>query len=119
VPDISRNLSALASIGVPYTQTDIDNAKADLRAQAGDAIDAGDLADRYPKAQIRDFDGNPQRLTEMDAVIAYLQMLGTLVDFESAAAMEDIAVDDPALRTPANAAEQAGIEGQVEGEQPR
>ncbi|WP_230281535.1 cytochrome-c oxidase, cbb3-type subunit II [Croceicoccus sp. Ery15] len=119
VPDISRNLSALASIGVPYTQTDIDNAKADLRAQAGDAIDAGDLADRYPKAQIRDFDGNPQRLTEMDAVIAYLQMLGTLVDFESAAAMEEIAVDDPALRTPANEAEQAGIEGQVEGEQPR
>ena len=36
---------------------------------------------RYPKAQARDFDGDPGRITEMDALIAYLQMLGTLVDF--------------------------------------
>ena len=43
---------------------------------------------RYPKAQVRDFDGNPKRLTEMDALVAYLQMLGTLVDFDAAAAQE-------------------------------
>ncbi len=36
---------------------------------------------RYPKAQVRQFDGDPSRVTELDAVIAYLQMLGTLVDF--------------------------------------
>jgi cytochrome c oxidase cbb3-type subunit 2 len=36
---------------------------------------------RYPKAVVRDFDGDPTRLTEMDALVAYLQMLGTLVDF--------------------------------------
>jgi len=39
--------------------------------------------ERYPKAQVRDFDGNPAMLSELDAMIAYLQMLGTLVDFTS------------------------------------
>ena len=49
-------------------------------AQAGgDGVDA--FVTRYPKAMARDFDGQPQRITEMDALIAYLQMLGTLVDF--------------------------------------
>jgi len=46
---------------------------------------------RYPKAQQRDFDGNSSRLTEMDALVAYLQMLGTLVDVNAAAAQEDLA----------------------------
>ena len=62
----------------------IANAVADLR-HAGDTDDAPDadaLAKRYPKAQVRDFDGNPGRITEADALIAYLQMLGTLVDFK-------------------------------------
>jgi len=45
---------------------------------------------RYPKAQARDFDGNPDRLTEMDALVAYLQMLGTLVNFDSAAPQETV-----------------------------
>ena len=53
--------------------------------------DAGDLQKRYPKAQIRDFDGDPNRLTEMDALVAYLQVLGTLVDVNAAAAQEDLA----------------------------
>ncbi len=45
------------------------------------ALDA--LQKRYPKAQARDFDGNPGQITEADALIAYLQMLGTLVDFKT------------------------------------
>ena len=45
--------------------------------------DASGLLARYPKAVVADFDGNPQRLTEMDALVAYLQMLGTLVDFSA------------------------------------
>jgi cbb3-type cytochrome oxidase cytochrome c subunit len=48
---------------------------------AGDHPDAAALAERYPKAQSRDFDGNPRRISEADALIAYLQMLGTQVDF--------------------------------------
>ena len=40
------------------------------------------FAKRYPNATARDFDGNPRQVTELDALIAYLQMLGTLVDFK-------------------------------------
>ena len=32
---------------------------------------------------MRNFAGDPDRITEMDALIAYLQMLGTLVDFST------------------------------------
>lgn len=88
VPDPAANLTALRRVGVPYSDTDIAQAKADLVAQADPEADAGDLAARYPKAQIRDFDGDPARVTEMDALVAYLQMLGTLVDVNSAAAQE-------------------------------
>lgn len=87
----SANLVALRRVGVPYSDRDIAQAEVDLRAQADPDADAGDLAARYPKAQIRDFDGDPSRLTEMDALVAYLQMLGTLVDVNSAAAQEELA----------------------------
>lgn len=88
VPDPGAHLSALRNVGVPYSDTDIAQAETDLMAQADPEADAGDLAARYPKAQIRDFDGDPSRVTEMDALVAYLQMLGTLVDVNSAAAQE-------------------------------
>jgi cytochrome c oxidase cbb3-type subunit 2 len=87
----AANLAALRRVGVPYTDRDIERALADLRAQASPDADAEDLAERYPKAQQRDFDGNPKRLTEMDALVAYLQMLGTLVDVNAAAAQEELA----------------------------
>jgi cytochrome c oxidase cbb3-type subunit 2 len=49
--------------------------------QAGMAEPDGGLIERYgEKVNIRDFDGNERRITEMDALIAYMQMLGTLVD---------------------------------------
>jgi cytochrome c oxidase cbb3-type subunit 2 len=60
----------------------------DLALQANPDGDAEALNKRYPKAQVRDYDGDPGRLTEMDALVAYLQMLGTLVDFEKARAQE-------------------------------
>ncbi len=82
--DIQDILIANRTVGVPYTKEMIDNAKADLEAQANpDSDDAAKLAKRYPKAQIRDFDGNPQMISEADALIAYMQMLGTLVDFST------------------------------------
>lgn len=90
VADPAANLTALRRVGVPYTDTDIEKAEADLMAQANPDADAGDLAERYPKAQIRDYDGDPARVTEMDALVAYLQMLGTLVDVDSAAAQEQL-----------------------------
>jgi len=91
VGDPASKLRALKTVGVPYGKADIERAKADLLAQADPDADAGDLAERYPRAQIRDFDGDPGRLTEMDALVAYLQMLGTLVDVDSAAAQEELA----------------------------
>ena len=87
----SAQLRALRAVGVPYSERDVEMAEKDLKAQANADADAEDLTDRYPKAQQRDFDGNPSRLTEMDAVVAYLQMLGTLVDTNSAAAQEELA----------------------------
>jgi cytochrome c oxidase cbb3-type subunit 2 len=93
VPDISANLIANRIVGVPYTDTDVEQAEQDLIAQADPDVPAGDLEERYPKTNIRDFDGNPNRVTEMDALVAYLQMLGTLVDFNSAAAQEELAAE--------------------------
>ena len=89
--DVEAQLLALRAVGVPYTEKAVEMASADLKAQANPDADAGDLAERYPKAQQRDFDGDPKRLTEMDAVVAYLQMLGTLVDVNDAAAHEELA----------------------------
>ena len=80
---IADDLKVQAIEGVPYTKKDIADAVADVRTQATDnAPGAADLEKRYPKANVRDFDGNPNRVTEADALIAYLQMLGTEVNFK-------------------------------------
>ncbi|HYA06771.1 MAG TPA: cytochrome-c oxidase, cbb3-type subunit II [Xanthobacteraceae bacterium] len=80
---IAEDMKVQATLGVPYTAEMIANATADVRTQASDnAADADALARRYPKALARNFGGEPGRITEADALIAYLQMLGTLVDFK-------------------------------------
>lgn len=80
---IADDMKVQAALGVPYSADMIANAKADLQIQATtDHPDAATLEKRYPKTQLRDFDGDPGRITEADALIAYLQMLGTLVDFK-------------------------------------
>jgi cytochrome c oxidase cbb3-type subunit 2 len=69
-------------VGVPYTDEMIASAKADFVAQADPDSDYEEMLARYPKAQVRNFDGKPG-ISEMDALVAYLQMLGTLVDFST------------------------------------
>ncbi len=82
--DIAAHLKANRMVGVPYTDEMIANAATDLAAQVDpDSDEMEALLARYPKAQVRDFDGNPEMISEMDALIAYMQMLGTLVDFGS------------------------------------
>ncbi|MEO8113218.1 MAG: cytochrome-c oxidase, cbb3-type subunit II [Phenylobacterium sp.] len=83
--DIVQKLEALQKVGVPYTKDQVANAAADLQAQADPFDSRGTaLKKRYgDKVAQRDFDGDPDRLTELDALIAYLQMLGTLVDFST------------------------------------
>jgi cytochrome c oxidase cbb3-type subunit II len=83
VDNIADHLKANRAVGVPYDDDMIANARADLVAQANPAADTSGLEARYPKANVGVFDGNPNRISEMDALIAYLQMLGTLVDFST------------------------------------
>jgi cytochrome c oxidase cbb3-type subunit 2 len=81
--DVQKILVANRIVGVPYTQDQIAHAREDLEAQADP--NAGGLSafkKRYAKAAARDFDGNPAQISEGDALIAYLQMMGTLVDFK-------------------------------------
>jgi cytochrome c oxidase cbb3-type subunit 2 len=80
---IAADLKANAIVGVPYTEEAIANAKADLVAQATPDADTSGLMSRYANVRAADFDGNPAKVTEMDALVAYLQMLGTLVDFST------------------------------------
>ncbi|WP_444667307.1 cytochrome-c oxidase, cbb3-type subunit II [Cereibacter changlensis] len=85
-------------LGTPYTDDMLQNAVADFRAQADPNADYDGMVERYktamlptdperqsdrdPLIAVRNFDGQPQ-LTEMDALIAYLQVLGTMVDFST------------------------------------
>lgn len=79
--NIEGSLKANAMVGVPYSQDAIQSAQADLIAQATPDADTSGLLGRYTNVRAEDFDGDPRRITEMDALVAYLQMLGTLVDF--------------------------------------
>lgn len=85
---IKAHLVANRRVGVPYSDEAIEKAAEDMVTQADPEADAEAFLKRYPKAQHRDFDGDPSRLTEMDALVAYLQMLGTLVDFRTAEPQE-------------------------------
>lgn len=78
---IAEHLRANVVVGVPYSPDMIQNAAVDLGVQANPEADVSDLLARYPKAATGDFDGDPNRLTEMDALVAYLQILGRMVDF--------------------------------------
>lgn len=79
----STHLLINQRLGVPYTDEMVSVAEADLKAQGDPNASHTDLMTRYPKAKTGDFDGDPWHLSEMDALVAYLQMLGTLVDFET------------------------------------
>jgi cytochrome c oxidase cbb3-type subunit 2 len=69
-------------VGVPYTDDMIAQASADFKVQVDPNGDYDGLLERYPNAQVRNFDGQPG-VSEMDALIAYLQVLGTMVDFST------------------------------------
>ena len=82
-PDhIAELMATHRAVGVPYDDEMIASAAYDFRQQADPFGDWDGLLARYPGAQTRNFDGQPG-ISEMDALIAYLQMLGTLVDFST------------------------------------
>ena len=92
IDDLDQHLKTLRMIGVPYTDDMIKNAENDAIAQATgeDRTDTSGLVERYgEKVNARDFDGQPNLVSEMDALIAYLQVLGTMVDFDAAQEVEE------------------------------
>ena len=82
VEDLGLHLTALRRLGTPYTDAMIENAALDAWAQAApDSDTAFEVFERYgDETGVRAFDGDPARLTEMDALIAYMQILGRLTD---------------------------------------
>ena len=80
IDDLGEHLAAQRAVGVPYTDAMIENATADARGQANpDGSESAGLNERYGEAtNVRVFDGNPGLLTEMDALVAYLQVVGQL-----------------------------------------
>ncbi len=80
--NLSGELATLAKLGVPYDEAMVANAEADAAAQArpdGTGTE-GFRARHGDRPAQRAFDGDPARLTEMDALVAYLQSLGTQTD---------------------------------------
>ena len=77
--DIAQHLKALRVVGVPYTDEMIAKSRTDLEAQVNPDADPIDLLKRYPRAVTGKFNAGSSEITELDALIAYLQMLGTLV----------------------------------------
>lgn len=90
--DLNKHLKTLRIVGVPYTPEMIENAAQDALAQASseDRVDHEGLLERYGETtNARDFDGQEELVSEMDALIAYLQVLGTMVDFKAAENVEE------------------------------
>lgn len=82
--DMDDHLTVLSIEGVPYTKDMIKNAKNDgmTQAQPDDEYCTA-LKDRYSqKIACRDFDGQKNTVSEMDALIAYLQVLGTMAELK-------------------------------------
>jgi len=92
IDDLGEHLAALRRVGVPYTDAMIANATNDALGQATpDGDFASGVAERYgPATQVRSFDGDPSTITEMDGLVAYLQIIGQLTDaaHQQAAAAE-------------------------------
>jgi cytochrome c oxidase cbb3-type subunit 2 len=89
--DMSAHLKTLKIVGVPYTEEMIKEAYNDAINQANPDADTSGLEARYGKLKAQDFDGNPNLVSEMDALVAYLQVLGTMVKFPEAGAVVEAA----------------------------
>lgn len=81
ISGLESDIIVLRKLGVPYSDEMQQNAVSDAIVQASSDRDSTDLEKRYGKINVHDFDGNPNRVSEMDALVAYLQSLGTMVDF--------------------------------------
>jgi cytochrome c oxidase cbb3-type subunit 2 len=82
--DIAGKMRALKTVGVPYSETDVEYEQ-NVEKFGKEMADMFNIhraqENLLAQAQQGNFDGDRSKLTEMDALVAYLQMLGTLVDF--------------------------------------
>ena len=91
IKNISKLMQAHRIVGVPYTDAMIENAYNDAMAQAHPESDSAGLLERYgKKVNVRDFDGQKQFVSETDALVAYLQALGTLADIKDYKLVEEV-----------------------------
>lgn len=82
--DIQERMIALKRVGVPYslTKTEYDSNVKQFGEAVAKTLDINTAEDNLlAQAQKGNYDGNADRVTEMDALVAYLQVLGTMVDF--------------------------------------
>ena len=81
--DVRQHLYTHRLLSVPYDELMLANAKDDLLTQAGQNPEKEEgFLGRYPKAIMGDYDGNDQMISELDALIAYLQVLGTMAELD-------------------------------------
>lgn len=99
--DIDKHMATLKKLGVPYTDEMIKSAEHDAYTQAaGEArADTSGLMERYgDDVNARDFDGQKFKTSEMDALVAYLQVLGTMVDFSEVEQIDpDAKLEEPEI----------------------
>jgi len=84
--DIQARMKALKAVGVPYSESD-EEYEANIKRFGPEVAEKLDIvyAERnlIKQAESGNYDGDKSRITEMDALVAYLQVLGTMVDFKS------------------------------------
>ena len=84
--DIRARMKAQQRVGVPYTDTDA-GYEANVKRFGKAVADNLDMTyaekNLLKQAEQGNYDGDQSRLTEMDALVAYLQVLGTMIDFKS------------------------------------
>ncbi|MDJ1257620.1 MAG: cytochrome-c oxidase, cbb3-type subunit II [Candidatus Midichloria sp.] len=84
--DLRRKMEILQSLGVPYTDSDIEHCYEDIKIQLSlseNQAATEDFNKRYPGAKIRKFNNKSAEITEMDAIVGYLQSLGTRLDLKT------------------------------------
>jgi len=82
--DIADRMRALKIVGVPYSETTVEY-EANVERFGEDIAKNLDILSAeqnlIAQAATGNYDGNIDDITEMDALVAYLQVLGTMVDF--------------------------------------
>jgi cytochrome c oxidase cbb3-type subunit 2 len=82
--DVQDRMRALKATGVPYSenQDEYDRNVAEFGADVAKQLDILRAEENLmQQALTNNYDGRQSRITEMDALVAYLQVLGTMVDF--------------------------------------